>query len=147
MPLQHGANGSLRAMKRPAATEKVLSRIARWREDCPDLVLRSTFIVGFPGETEQDFDQLLEFIQEAARPCWVLRLFAGRRAAANALPDPVPEEVKQDRLQRFMEIQAEISRDKLAMQVGRAMTVLIDEVQGAGSLPAGLVMRQRWTAW
>ena len=130
MPLQHGSERILRAMKRPAATEKVLSRIARWREDCPDLVLRSTFIVGFPGETEQDFDQLLEFIQEAQLDrvgCFAYSPVDG--AAANALPDPIPEEVKQDRLQRFMEIQAEISRDKLAMQVGRAMTVLIDEVQ------------------
>ena len=130
MPLQHGSERILRAMKRPAATEKVLSRIARWRESCPDLVLRSTFIVGFPGETEQDFDQLLEFIQEAQLDrvgCFAYSPVEG--AAANALPDPVPEEVKQDRLQRFMEIQAEISRDKLAMQVGRAMTVLIDEVQ------------------
>ena len=130
MPLQHGSERILRAMKRPAATEKVLSRIARWREDCPDLVLRSTFIVGFPGETEQDFDQLLEFIQEAQLDrvgCFAYSPVDG--AAANALPDPVPEAVKQDRLERFMEIQAEISRDKLAMQVGRAMTVLIDEVQ------------------
>jgi len=130
MPLQHGSERILRAMKRPAATEKVLSRIARWRENCPDLVLRSTFIVGFPGETEQDFDQLLEFIQEAQLDrvgCFAYSPVEG--AAANALPDPVPEEVKQDRLQRFMEIQTEISRDKLALQVGRAMTVLIDEVQ------------------
>ena len=121
MPLQHGSERILRAMKRPAATEKVLSRIARWRENCPDLVLRSTFIVGFPGETEQDFDQLLEFIQEAQLDrvgCFAYSPVEG--AAANALPDPVPEEVKQDRLQRFMEIQAEISRDKLALQVGRA---------------------------
>ena len=130
MPLQHGSERILRAMKRPAATEKVLSRIARWREDCPDLVLRSTFIVGFPGETEQDFDQLLEFIQEAQLDrvgCFAYSPVDG--AAANALPDPVPEAVKQDRLERFMEIQAEISRDKLALQVGRTMTVLIDEVQ------------------
>ena len=130
MPLQHGSERILRAMKRPAATEKVLSRIARWREDCPDLVLRSTFIVGFPGETEQDFDQLLEFIQEAQLDrvgCFAYSPVDG--AAANALPDPVPEAVKQDRLERFMEIQAGISRDKLALQVGRIMTVLIDEVQ------------------
>ena len=130
MPLQHGSERILRAMKRPAATEKVLSRIARWREDCPDLVLRSTFIVGFPGETEQDFDQLLEFIQEAQLDrvgCFAYSPVEG--AAANALPDPVPEAVKLDRLERFMEIQAEISRDKLALQVGRTMTVLIDEVQ------------------
>ncbi|MCB1722317.1 MAG: 30S ribosomal protein S12 methylthiotransferase RimO [Gammaproteobacteria bacterium] len=130
MPLQHGSERILRAMKRPAATEKVLDRIARWRELCPDLVLRSTFIVGFPGETGDDFDRLLEFIQAAQLDrvgCFTYSPVAG--AAANALPDPVPEDVKQDRLQRFMEIQAEISRDKLALQVGREMVVLIDAVQ------------------
>ena len=130
MPLQHGSEQILRAMRRPAATEKVLSRIARWRETCPDLVLRSTFIVGFPGETEQDFDQLLEFIQQAQLDrvgCFAYSPVQG--AAANALPDQIPEEVRQDRLQRFMEIQADISRDKLALQVGREMVVLIDEVQ------------------
>ena len=130
MPLQHGSGRILRAMRRPAAAEKVLTRIARWREICPELVLRSTFIVGFPGETEHDFDQLLGFIQEAQLDrvgCFAYSPVAG--AAANALPDPVPEELKQDRLQRFMEIQADISRDKLAVQVGREMLVLIDEVQ------------------
>jgi len=119
----------LRAMKRPAATEKVLARLARWRETCPELVLRSTFIVGFPGETEADFDRLLDFIQEAELDrvgCFAYSPVEG--ATANALPDPVPEAVKQDRLQRFMEIQADISRDKLALQVGREMTVLIDQV-------------------
>ena len=129
MPLQHGSERILRAMKRPAATERVLSRIERWREICPDLVLRSTFIVGFPGETEHDFDRLLEFIQEAQLDrvgCFAYSAVEG--AAANALPEQVAEEVKQDRLQRFMEIQADISRDKLAMQVGREMLVLIDEV-------------------
>ncbi|MCG6967170.1 MAG: 30S ribosomal protein S12 methylthiotransferase RimO [Chromatiaceae bacterium] len=138
IPLQHGSERILRAMKRPAATEKVLSRIARWREICPELVLRSTFIVGFPGETEQDFDQLLEFIQQAQLDrvgCFAYSPVAG--AAANALADPVPEEVKQDRLQRFMEIQADISRDKLAMQVGREMLVLIDEVQDGRMIARG----------
>ncbi|MGB5639451.1 MAG: 30S ribosomal protein S12 methylthiotransferase RimO [Sedimenticolaceae bacterium] len=138
MPLQHGSERILRAMKRPAATEKVLSRIGRWRETCPDLVLRSTFIVGFPGETEQDFDQLLEFIQEAQLDrvgCFAYSPVEG--AAANALPDPVPEEIKQDRLQRFMEVQADISRDKLAMQVGREMVVLIDEVQDGRIIARG----------
>ena len=150
MPLQHGSQRILRAMRRPAATEKVLSRIARWREICPDLVLRSTFIVGFPGETEEDFDQLLEFIQTAELDrvgCFAYSPVAG--AAANALPDWVPDEVKQDRLQRFMEIQAEISRDKLALQIGREITVLIDEVsderivaRGPGDAPEvdGLVI-------
>ena len=129
MPLQHGSQKILRAMKRPAATEKVLERIARWRETCPELTLRSTFIVGFPGETEDDFDQLLEFIQEARLDrvgCFAYSPVEG--AAANDLPDPVPEALKQDRLQRFMEIQAEISRDKLATQVGNRMLVLVDEV-------------------
>jgi ribosomal protein S12 methylthiotransferase len=130
MPLQHGSEKILRAMKRPAATEKVLDRIRRWREICPELVLRSTFIVGFPGETEADFDQLLGFIQEAQLDrvgCFAYSPVEG--AAANALPGPVPETLKQDRLQRFMEIQADISRDKLATQVGRQMVVLVDEVQ------------------
>ena len=138
MPLQHGSERILRAMRRPAATEKVLSRIARWRETCPELVLRSTFIVGFPGETEEDFDQLLEFIQEAQLDrvgCFAYSPVEG--AAANALSDQVPEEVKQDRLQRFMEIQADISRDKLAMQVGRELVVLIDEVQDGRIIARG----------
>jgi ribosomal protein S12 methylthiotransferase len=129
MPLQHGSQKILKAMKRPAATEKVLDRIARWRETCPELTLRSTFIVGFPGETEDDFDQLLEFIQEAQLDrvgCFAYSPVEG--ATANALPDQVPEEVKQDRLARFMEIQAEISRNKLATQVGNRMIVLVDEV-------------------
>ena len=130
MPLQHGSEKILRAMKRPAATEKVLDRIRRWREICPELVLRSTFIVGFPGETEADFDQLLEFIQAAQLDrvgCFAYSPVDG--AAANALPDAVPDDVKQDRLQRFMEVQAEISRNKLALQVGRQMPVLIDQVE------------------
>jgi len=138
MPLQHGSERILRAMKRPAATEKVLSRIARWREICPDLVLRSTFIVGFPGETEEDFDQLLEFIQQAQLDrvgCFAYSPVEG--AAANALPGHVPEAVKQDRLQRFMEIQADISRDKLAVQVGREMVVLIDGVQDGRIIARG----------
>jgi ribosomal protein S12 methylthiotransferase len=130
IPLQHGSQKVLQAMRRPAATEKVLQRIQRWREECPELTLRSTFIVGFPGETEDDFDELLEFIQTAQLDrvgCFAYSPVEG--ATANALPNPVPEEVKQDRLQRFMEIQAQISRDRLAMQVDREMLVLVDEVQ------------------
>ena len=129
MPLQHGSESVLRAMKRPAATEKVLDRIKRWREMCPDLTLRSTFIVGFPGETEDDFDQLLEFIQEANLDrVGAFAYSPVEGATANDLPNQIPEEIKQDRLQRFMEIQAEISRNKLAGQVGREMIVLVDEV-------------------
>ncbi len=130
MPLQHGSPTILKAMKRPAATEKILDRIKHWRTVCPELTLRSTFIVGFPGETEADFDQLLEFIQTAQLDrvgCFAYSPVEG--ATANTLPNPVPEPVKQDRLQRFMEIQAQISRDKLAAQVGREMTVLIDAVE------------------
>lgn len=129
IPLQHGSTRILKSMKRPAATEKVLDRIRNWRQTCPELTLRSTFIVGFPGETEDDFDQLLEFIQEAQLDrvgCFTYSPVDG--ATANALPDQVPEAVKQDRLQRFMEIQAEISRNRLATQVGREMIVLVDEV-------------------
>ena len=129
MPLQHGSESVLRAMKRPAATEKVLDRIKRWREMCPDLTLRSTFIVGFPGETEDDFDQLLEFVQEANLDrVGAFAYSPVEGATANELPNQIPEEIKQDRLQRFMEIQAEISRNKLAGQVGREMIVLVDEV-------------------
>jgi len=130
VPLQHGSERILRLMKRPAATEKVLERICRWRDICPDITLRSTFIVGFPGETEDDFDQLLQFIQEARLDrvgCFAYSAVEG--AEANELPGAVPEEIKQDRLARFMEIQAEISRDKLAGRVGQVMPVLIDEVQ------------------
>ena len=129
MPLQHGSESVLRAMKRPAATEKVLDRIKRWREMCPDLTLRSTFIVGFPGETEDDFDQLLEFVQEANLDrVGAFAYSPVDGATANDLPNQIPEEIKQDRLQRFMEVQAEISRNKLAGQMGREMIVLVDEV-------------------
>jgi len=150
VPLQHASERILKLMKRPAATERVLERIARWREICPDITLRSTFIVGFPGETEDDFDQLLEFIQEARLDrvgCFAYSPVEG--AAANDLPDQLPEELKQDRLQRFMEIQAQISRDKLAARVGLEMPVLIDEVtperivaRGPGDAPEvdGLVI-------
>jgi len=129
MPLQHASERILKLMKRPAATAKVRERIARWREICPELTLRSTFIVGFPGETEDDFDQLLEFIQEVQLDrVGAFAYSPVEGAAANALPGQVPEEVKQDRLLRFMEIQAEISRNKLATQVGDRMLVLVDEV-------------------
>ena len=129
MPLQHGSQRILKAMRRPAATEKVLERIAAWRADCPELVLRSTFIVGFPGETEADFEQLLEFIREAKLDrvgCFTYSAVEG--AEANKLPHQVPETVKQDRLDRFMAVQAGISRQKLAAKVGQGMIVLVDEV-------------------
>lgn len=129
MPLQHGSQRVLQAMQRPAASEKVLERIARWREQCPDLTLRSTFIVGFPGETEAEFNELLDFLSEAQLDrvgCFTYSPVTG--AAANQLPDHVPEEVKQERLARFMNLQAEISARRLAAKVGRKMIVLVDEV-------------------
>ncbi|WP_058555861.1 30S ribosomal protein S12 methylthiotransferase RimO [Thiohalocapsa sp. ML1] len=129
MPLQHGSPGVLKAMRRPAAAEKVLERLADWRRICPELVLRSTFIVGFPGETEDDFESLLDFLEEAQLDrvgCFAYSPVAG--AAANDLPDPVPEPVKQERLERFMAVQADISRAKLAARVGQRLTVLVDEV-------------------
>ncbi len=129
MPLQHASPAVLKAMRRPAAAEKVLERLANWRRICPELVMRSTFIVGFPGETEADFDELLAFLQEARLDrvgCFAYSPVAG--AAANELPDPVPEPVKEERLERFMAVQAEISRAKLAGRIGQRMTVLVDEV-------------------
>ncbi|MFM1892834.1 MAG: hypothetical protein RLZ44_1911, partial [Pseudomonadota bacterium] len=130
MPLQHGSERVLRAMQRPAATARVLERLARWREICPELVIRSTFIVGFPGETEDDFRQLLEFIEAAQLDrvgCFSYSAVDG--AAANALPDPVPEAVKEERRERFMALQARISRDKLAARVGQETVVLVDAVE------------------
>nr|WP_207168549.1 30S ribosomal protein S12 methylthiotransferase RimO [Thiocystis violacea] len=130
MPLQHGSESVLKAMRRPAATERVLERLARWREQCPELVLRSTFIVGFPGETEAEFERLLDFLREARLDrvgCFAYSPVAG--AAANALPDPVAEAVKEERRERFMAVQAEISREKLAARIGQRLTVLVDAVE------------------
>jgi ribosomal protein S12 methylthiotransferase len=130
MPLQHGSPRILKAMKRPAATEKVLDRLKRWREICPELTLRSTFIVGFPGETDDDFEQLLDFIQEAQLDrvgCFSYSPVEG--APANLLEGAVPDEVKEERRERFMQVQAKISYQKLKAQVGREMIVLVDEVQ------------------
>jgi ribosomal protein S12 methylthiotransferase len=129
MPLQHGSQRVLKAMRRPAATERVLERLDRWRSQCPELVIRSTFIVGFPGETESEFEELLDFIRSAQLDrvgCFAYSPVAG--AAANDLTDPVPEPLKQERLGRFMEVQAEISRAKLGQRLGRRLTVLVDEV-------------------
>jgi ribosomal protein S12 methylthiotransferase len=129
LPLQHGVPRVLKAMRRPAASERVLERLARWRAQCPQLVLRSTFIVGFPGETESEFEGLLDFVRAAQLDrvgCFAYSPVAG--AAANGLPDPVPEPVKEERLARFMEVQARISRERLARRVGERLTVLVDEV-------------------
>ncbi|MBU0499225.1 MAG: 30S ribosomal protein S12 methylthiotransferase RimO [Gammaproteobacteria bacterium] len=138
MPLQHASPSLLQAMKRPAATEKVLERIAGWRRQCPGLTLRSTFIVGFPGETERDFEILLDFLREARLDrvgCFTYSPVAG--AAANALPGAVPEAVKEERYARFMEVQAGISREKLAAKVGSRMIVLVDEVEEEAIIARG----------
>ncbi len=135
IPFQHGSPSVLKRMKRPAAAEKSLERIARWREICPDITLRSTFIVGFPGETEQDFEVLLDFLQEAQLDrvgCFQYSPVAG--AAANDLPDAVPEEVKQERWERFMALQQQISADKLQAKIGSEIDILIDAVDEQGAI-------------
>ncbi|TRW91192.1 30S ribosomal protein S12 methylthiotransferase RimO [Candidatus Methylobacter oryzae] len=135
IPFQHANSRILKLMKRPAASENNLERIKAWREICPDITLRSTFIVGFPGETEQEFEELLDFLSEAQMDrvgCFAYSPVKG--AAANDLPDQVPEEVKQERLARFMAHQAEISAERLQKRVGRIETVLIDEVVEEGAV-------------
>ncbi|WJW75697.1 30S ribosomal protein S12 methylthiotransferase RimO [Thiohalobacter sp. IOR34] len=135
IPLQHASPEVLRAMKRPASSEDALRRIEQWRGICPELTLRSTFIVGFPGETEAQFEELLAFL-EAARldrvGCFAYSPVEG--AAANALPDPVPEAVKQERLERLMALQARVSAARLAEKVGRRMQVLVDAVDEQGAI-------------
>jgi len=129
MPLQHASERVLKSMQRPAASEKVLERIQRWRRVCPDLILRSTFIVGFPGETEAEFEELLEFLREARLDrvgCFAYSPVAG--AQANSLPDPVAHELREERRARFMAVQAEISRKRLQSRVGSETIVLVDEV-------------------
>jgi ribosomal protein S12 methylthiotransferase len=135
IPFQHASERILKLMKRPAATENVLERIRRWREICPDLTLRSTFIVGFPGETEEDFEQLLDFLDVAQLDrvgCFAYSPVKG--AVANELPNPVPEEIKQDRLARFMDFQSRISADRLESRVVRREQVLVDEVVEEGAV-------------
>lgn len=130
IPFQHGSPRILKSMKRPAATEDTLARIESWRSQCPDLTLRSTFIVGFPGETEDDFEQLLIFLERAQLDrvgCFKYSPVAG--ATANALPGAVSDEVKQQRYDRFMQTQARISAERLAQKIGRKITVLIDRVE------------------
>ncbi len=129
IPLQHGSPRILRMMKRPAAAENALVRIKKWREICPDITLRSTFIVGFPGETDDDFEQLLDFINEAQLDrvgCFQYSPVAGARA--NELPDHVPAQVMAEREQAFMQLQAEISRNRLQAKVGSVQQVLVDGV-------------------
>jgi ribosomal protein S12 methylthiotransferase len=128
VPFQHASARILRLMKRPASAEDTLARLRRWRAICPDLTVRSTFIVGFPGESEDDFKQLLEFLDQAQLDrvgCFAYSPVDG--ASANALPDPVPEEIKEARRAQLMAKQEQISRAKLARYVGRELTVLIDK--------------------
>src|SRR5213082_1833783 len=128
VPFQHASPRILRLMKRPASSERVLERIRAWREVCPDITLRSTFIAGFPGETESEFAELLSFLQEAQLDrvgCFAYSPVEG--AVANELADPLPEPVKEERRRRFMELQARISAAKLQAKVGRTLPVLVDE--------------------
>jgi ribosomal protein S12 methylthiotransferase len=129
VPFQHASRRILRLMKRPANAEDNLARIRRWRAVCPDITLRSTFIVGFPGETEAEFEELLAFLEEAQLDrvgCFAYSAVDG--AAANALPGPVPEDVKQERRARLMTLQEEISAQRLQRRVGRTLAVLVDEI-------------------
>lgn len=127
VPFQHAHPRILKVMKRPASAERNLDRIRAWRAVCPDVAIRSTFIVGFPGETEEEFEYLLDFLREARLDrvgCFSYSPVQG--AKANALPDPVPEDVKEERRRRFMQVQSEISADNLKRRVGHVETVLID---------------------
>ena len=135
IPFQHASPRILRAMKRPAHEAKTLERIRRWREICPDLTIRSTFIAGFPGETEEDFQYLLDWLDEAQLDrvgCFAYSPVEG--AVANALPDAVPEEVREERVARFMEKQARISAARLQARIGTRTQVLIDEVDEEGAI-------------
>ncbi|KAB8172426.1 30S ribosomal protein S12 methylthiotransferase RimO [Lysobacter maris] len=131
IPFQHANPRILKLMKRPGAVDKTLERIQRWRGICPDITIRSTFIVGFPGETDGEFEQLLDFLEEAQLDrVGAFAYSPVEGAVANDLPDPVPEEVKQERLARFMELQADISTAKLEAKVGTTQRCLVDALDG-----------------
>ncbi|KID03334.1 ribosomal protein S12 methylthiotransferase [Hafnia alvei] len=135
IPLQHASPKILKLMKRPGAVERTLERIKRWREICPQLTLRSTFIVGFPGETEEDFQMLLDFLTEAKLDrvgCFKFSPVEG--ATANELADQVPEEVKEERFHRFMQLQQQISAQRLKDKIGLTLPVIIDEVDEEGAV-------------
>jgi ribosomal protein S12 methylthiotransferase len=130
VPFQHASPRVLKLMKRPANAEDNLARIRRWREICPELTIRSTFIVGFPGESQAEFEELLNFLEQAQLDrvgCFAYSPVEG--ASANALPNPVPEEVKEERRARFMAAQEKISAARVGAKVGRTLTVLVDEVR------------------
>ncbi|MGE0056194.1 MAG: 30S ribosomal protein S12 methylthiotransferase RimO [Hyphomicrobium sp.] len=142
IPFQHASPSVLKAMRRPAHQEKTAERIRRWRDVCPDLAIRSTFIVGFPGETEEDFAFLLDWLTEARinrAGCFKYEAVAG--AKANELPGSVPEEVKEERWNRFMEAQKRVSAELLQEKVGRTIDVIVDEVDDDGA-----VGRSKWDA-
>ena len=135
VPFQHASPRVLKMMKRPASTEDNLARIESWRQRCSELAIRSTFIVGFPGETEDDFLQLLTFIREAQLDrvgCFVYSPVSGARA--NDLPDPVDPLLAQERLEELMQVQAEVSEGRLRNRVGSQTEVVIDEVDGDSAL-------------
>lgn len=135
VPFQHANPRILKLMRRPANVENNLARIQAWRKICPDLTLRSTFIVGFPGETEAEFEELLAFLEEAQLDrvgCFQYSPVEG--AAANDLPNPIPEDIKQARWERFMTVQAKISQQRLQRKIGQSVTVLIDTVDAQGAV-------------
>ena len=135
VPFQHASPRILKLMKRPANAEGTLKRIRDWRAICPDITIRSTFVVGFPGETEREFEELLEFLEEAQLDrvgCFAYSPVEG--AVANALPDPVPEAEKQERQARFMAVQEKISAARLKRKIGQTMTVLVDAVGKDGAI-------------
>jgi len=135
IPFQHANQRILKLMKRPASSENVLARIRQWRETCPDLTLRSTFIVGFPGETEKEFVELLDFLEEAQLDrVGAFAYSPVDGAVANALPDHIPPEVQQERLARLMLLQEEISEERLKRKIGMTITVLVDEVDEEGAI-------------
>jgi len=135
IPFQHANQRILKLMKRPGDSSNVLARIQKWREICPDLTLRSTFIVGFPGETEEEFEELLEFLRVAQLDrVGAFAYSPVEGALANALPDPVDPEIQQERLGRLMMLQEEISFARLERKIGRTMTVLVDEVDEEGAI-------------
>jgi ribosomal protein S12 methylthiotransferase len=134
IPFQHASPPVLRAMKRPANDAKVLDRIRGWRQVCPDIAIRSTFVVGFPGETEADFAYLLQWLEEAQLDrVGAVRFEPVAGAAANDLPGHVPEEVKEERYARLMELTARISAEKLQAKIGRTLDVIVDAVGGDGA--------------
>jgi len=135
IPFQHSNKRILRLMKRPGSAERVLERVKKWREQCPSLVIRSTFIVGFPGETEEEFEELLDFLREAQLDrVGAFAYSPVEGARANDLPDPVPEDIKQARLARFMEVQGEISAQRLQDRIGNEYQVVIDSVDSEGAV-------------